>query len=64
MAVPRVFGELSNRYSDLLKGGCPNLTFHSALNPPADQRWFNVGTLFTYNQDGTIRTLVDLPLSF
>jgi len=63
MALPRVFGEKHNRYSDLLKSGCSYLTFCSALNPPVDQRLFNVGTLFTYNQDDTIRTLVGAPIN-
>jgi hypothetical protein len=64
MSLPPVFGELNNRYSDLLKRGRFDLTFHSALNPPVDQSLFNVGTLFTYNQDGSIRTLVEPPLLF
>lgn len=58
MALPRVLGEFNNRYSDLLKAGCDPLTFDSALNPPVDQTLFDVGTLFTYNADGTIRTIV------
>ena len=55
------WGELANPYSDLLKEGRSHPSFNAALCPPVLTSLFDVGTLFTYNDDKSIRTYVPIP---
>ena len=53
-------------YNDLLKAGAGGSFFKTALYPPVLQQSFNVGTVFTFQMDGTIDahgTIVSSPRS-